>query len=482
MAKDRLNEEMWQLCVPVPYRSLVLSLAHKPGHLGRDRTLQRVQDEFCWPGLFNEVKQLCKVCLDCQLADKRSPSPALLRPLPVIHTPFQQIGMDMVGPLPTTAAGNRFILVIVDCATRWPEAFPLRYTDSETVTDQLLLLFTRVGVPNQILTDCRPNFVSRLLKELYKLLSVSSITTTPYHPATDGLVERYNLIIKSMIRKTSKLWHSQWDLVLPFLLGELRRSPSATAGFTPSKLLYGRQMRGPLQMLRQKWTSNQAASTSIVENMTSIQDRLSQMKELAEENEISSKDKHKIHFDKRAKVRSFRPGELVLVRTPLLSSKVENKWQGPYSVLEKCDETAYKLNMPDHPRRRVKRHINLLREFVSPTAGCMMVSTEPDLEFGPSTEGRKEDQPGVSDRLVEQGIKELKDVLDEFLDLMHGKPGLTAEAEIRIETGCAYPISRPPYRLDAVKSKAMDDAERTFRAWKCETFKKPLGISGPIGC
>ena len=183
-------------------------------------------------------------------------------------------------------------------------------------------------------------------------------------------------------------------------------------------------------MLRQKWTSDQAAPTSIVEYMTSIQDRLSQMKELAEENEISSKDKHKIHFDKKAKVRSFQPSEFVLVRTPLLSLKMENEWQGAYSVIEKCDETTYKLNMPDHPRRRVKRHINLLREFISPTAGCMMVSTEPDLDFGPSTEGRKEDQPGISDRLVEQEKKELKDVLDEFQDLVHGKPGLTAEAEM----------------------------------------------------
>ena len=202
---------MWQLYVPEPYRSLVLSLAHRPGHLGRERTLQKVQDEFCWPGLFNEVKQLCKAYLDCQLADKLSPSLSPFRPLSVIHTPFQRIGIDIVGPLPTTAAENQIILVIVDYTTRWPEAFPLRFIESETVEDQLLLLFTRVGVPNQILTDCRSNFVSKLLKEQYMLLGVSSITTTPYHSATDRLVERYNRIIKFMIRKTSKLWHGWWD-------------------------------------------------------------------------------------------------------------------------------------------------------------------------------------------------------------------------------------------------------------------------------
>ena len=76
----------------------------------------------------------------------------------------------------------------------------------------------------------------------------------------------------------------------------------------------------------------------------------------------------------------------MLVRTPSLTPKMENEWKGPYSVIEKCDETTYKLNMPDHPRRRVKRHVNLLREFVSPTAGCMFVYTESELDFGPSIE------------------------------------------------------------------------------------------------
>ena len=216
--------------------------------------------------------------------------------------------MDIVGPLPTTAAGYHFILVVVDYATR-PEAFPLRSTESKSVADQLLLMFTRVGVPEQILTDCGQNFVSRLLKELYQLLGVQSITTTPYYPATDGLVERYNGLIKNMIRRTSKLWHGQWDLALPFLLGELRRTPNTTTGFIPSELLYGRQLHGPLQMLHQKWTE-----CGVLYDIHSRS--LSQIKELANENEQKNKVKYKTCFDRRAKERSFRPGELVLVRIP----------------------------------------------------------------------------------------------------------------------------------------------------------------------
>ena len=73
--------------------------------------------------------------------------------------------------------------------------------------------------------------MSQLLRGLYRLLGVQSITTTPSHPATDGLMERYNRIVKNMIHINSKLWQDQWDLALPFLLGELRQTPSATTGW-----------------------------------------------------------------------------------------------------------------------------------------------------------------------------------------------------------------------------------------------------------
>ena len=211
---------------------LVLSLAHRPSHLGRDKTTQKVLDDFYLPVLHREEKQISRACLDCQKADKKATFPATLYPLPIIDIPFQQIGMDMIWLLPTTAAGNHFILLIVDYAIRWPEAFPLQLTDSKSVADQLLLMFTGVGVIEQILIDYGNNFLSQLLRELYRLLCVQSITTTPNHPTTDGLMERYNGIIKNMVRRNSKLCQGQWDLALPFLLGELRWTLSATTGFT----------------------------------------------------------------------------------------------------------------------------------------------------------------------------------------------------------------------------------------------------------
>ena len=83
--------------------------------------------------------------------------------------------MDLVGPLPRTKAGNRHILVLMDYSIHWPEAIPLRNTDSKTIADEIAALFARVAVPEEILTDCGTNFVSRLMQELYRLLGVTGI-------------------------------------------------------------------------------------------------------------------------------------------------------------------------------------------------------------------------------------------------------------------------------------------------------------------
>ena len=93
-------------------------------------------------------------CSECQKVAKWKQKGAPLRSLPVIDTSYNRIGMDMVGPLPRTKAGNKHILVIVDHATRWPEAFTLRNTGSRRVADVLLPLFCHMGVPREVLTDC----------------------------------------------------------------------------------------------------------------------------------------------------------------------------------------------------------------------------------------------------------------------------------------------------------------------------------------
>ena len=93
--------------------------------------------------------------------------------------------------------------------------------------------FSRVGVPKEILTDQGTNFMSKLLTELYRMLHVQPIHTSPYHPQTDGLVERFNRTLKAMLNKLVGDEGKNWDQLLPYLLFAYREVPQASTGFSP---------------------------------------------------------------------------------------------------------------------------------------------------------------------------------------------------------------------------------------------------------
>lgn len=86
------------------------------------------------------------------------------------------------------------------------------------MAEELLKFFSRVGIPREILTDCGANFTSKLMGELYNLLGVKAIKTSPYHPQTDGMVERFNQTMKAMLRKLTQKFDNQWDRALPYLM------------------------------------------------------------------------------------------------------------------------------------------------------------------------------------------------------------------------------------------------------------------------
>ena len=226
--------------------------------------------------LYRDVAEWCRQC------QKHSPIKnfrAPLVPLPVIEEPFGLIAMDVVGPLPRSGLGNKYVLVVRDYATRYPEAIPMKTVDAEHVAEELVTMFTRVGVPREILTDQGTNFTSKLLSELYRLLHVRPIRTSPYHPQTDGLVERFNETLKSMLRKTAQKG-KDWDKLLPYLLFAYREVPQASTGFSPFELMYGRHVRGPLDILRESWTSSKCSGESVVSYVLTVQQKLARMTEL----------------------------------------------------------------------------------------------------------------------------------------------------------------------------------------------------------
>ena len=145
------NEEemvVEQLVLPVRCREVVVKLAHEiplAGHLGKDKMAKRILQRFYWPTLHKDVAEFCRSCEQCQKSARRRAPKAPLVPLPVVTEPFQRIAMDVVGPLPRSRCGNRYILVLCDYATRYPEAVPLHSVDAEHVAEEIVKSVCKSG-------------------------------------------------------------------------------------------------------------------------------------------------------------------------------------------------------------------------------------------------------------------------------------------------------------------------------------------------
>lgn len=359
-----------RLVVPKEVRQLVLTLGHAipwAGHLGRQKTRARIGKYFFWPGMRADVNQFCRSCPECQKTTLRAPCKVPLQPLPIIHTPFERLGMDIVGPVEKSKSGNRFMLVVTDYATKYPEVFPLKSVKARHVAFCLVQLFSRVGFPREILTDQGTNFMSKLLKQVYQLLGIRSLRTTPYHPQTDGLTERFNQTLKQMLRKFVDDTGSDWDQWLPFLLFAYREVPQASTGFSPFELLYGYEVRGPLSLLKEIWEGKEGREepVNVAAYVLQMRERLQKMSTLAQEHMAQAQRGQKAWYDRSARQRNFAPGHKVLVMLPSHESKLLAKWQGPYEVQEKIGPTTYRVLVPGQRRSSRVLHVNLLKEWVS---------------------------------------------------------------------------------------------------------------------
>ena len=122
-----------QLVLPKECRKTVLQLAHSiplGGHLGK-KTATQILNRFYWPTLFRDVDDICKSCEQCQKAGNGRVSRVPMIPLPIIGEPFERISMDIIGPLPRSRSGQRYVLVVCDYTTRYPAAIPKKTIDAE---------------------------------------------------------------------------------------------------------------------------------------------------------------------------------------------------------------------------------------------------------------------------------------------------------------------------------------------------------------
>ena len=204
-----------QLVVPTSLRSSILSELHDGvtgGHLGQDKTLLKLKECYYWPGHWNDVQDWCNTCAACIARKSAVPKPrAGLQSIQAGY-PLQLVAIDILGPLPESKTGNSYILVAGDYFTRWMEAYPIPNQEAITVANKLVdEMFCRFSPPEQLHSDQGRQFESQVVREICKLLKIEKTRTTPYHPQSDGLVERFNRTLLNMLATCSRDQASEWE-------------------------------------------------------------------------------------------------------------------------------------------------------------------------------------------------------------------------------------------------------------------------------
>ncbi|XP_077987486.1 uncharacterized protein LOC144442090 [Glandiceps talaboti] len=482
-----LGKVFTQLVVPQKLRNEVMSLAHESivgGHLGAKKTYDKIAAQFYWPGIYSEVVRYCRSCDICQKTiSKGRVTKVPLGTMPLIDVPFQKVAVDLVGPIePVTDRGNRYILTLMDYATRYPEAVVLKRIQAEVVAEALVSIYSRVGIPQEILTDLGTLFVADIMKEVNRLLSIKHLTTTPYHPACNGLVERFNGVLKSMLKKMCAERPKDWDRYVDPVLFAYREVPQESMGFSPFELLYGRTVRGPMTILSELWTKDIAIPEvkSTYQYVLDLRQRLEETCKLAMTELGKSQVRYKKYYDHKSKARKFKVDDKVLILLPTNYNKLLMQWQGPYKVKEVVGEMDYRI----YVKGKVKiYHANLLKKYEErkvPTdreeatnqsdhsdiatmtgimncvATAVIESSDEDerdaslielVQTVPTEMTESVENVKVSDKLHDIQQRELREVLREYSDVLTDIPGQSKLGEHDIKLTTNDPVKSRPYPL-----------------------------------
>jgi hypothetical protein len=367
---DDVDNIRLQYIVPKQCRDTILEKAHKcptSGHLGKDKTWEKLRSRCYWPGQCKDVEEFVQNCPDCQLIKPPNHyNVAELIPLRPSR-PFELTTTDIMGPLPTTPEGYKYMLAVCDHFTKWIELFPLKTLTAKELAEKFMVFICRHGVPNIILSDQGTNYQAELMSELLELLDIHRTKTTPYHPQCDGLTERYNRTIKSMLTVYVNENGTNWDSMLHYIQFALNTSVQKTTKCTPFELVYGRIPKVPLDLLIEGVELDLELDPE--QYAINVKTLLNNAFETVRSNRDFKVDQQKFYYDRKSRAANYNIGDLVLLKDvtvkPGTAAKFKKNWKGPYKVIEKVTDLDYKIKQVNKRGKSLIVHVNRLKTFYS---------------------------------------------------------------------------------------------------------------------
>ena len=349
----RVNNKELKLYRPRDQREGIIKTYHEYlGHLATNSIIDLIERRSWWPNLKGDLKDYISRCPQCQLSKHSSTVSAPLRPVPSVALPFERWGLDFVQNLPKTKSGNCHIITAIDYATRWIVAKAVKEMTQETVIQFLYEnILINYGSPYEIITDRGKQFLADAVKEFEQRQAIDHHPTTPYHPQTNGMVERMHAMLGHSITTLSESKPERWDEFLLQTIFAIRVRTHAVTRHSPFYLLYGVAPRLPLDPRPPPCTMKPLDDLELEEFKSKFTarelDNLGQHRAAAyHRSKLQAEQmKKRLNLDPTAPDHYFEEGDMVKMKHHD-KLKFEFKWKGPYHVVKLAHPGTYWLMTP----------------------------------------------------------------------------------------------------------------------------------------
>ena len=308
-----------RVVVPEKGRDKVLSMLHQ-AHPGISRMKSLARSYVWWPGIDRDLEQCVKTCNACQ-QNQHSPPVSQLHPWSWPTKPWTRVHIDYAGPF----LGKMHLLVI-DAHSKWLDVYPTAVATFAVTINLLRKSFATFGLPEVVVSDNAQNFVSEEFDTFLKQNGIKHVRTPPYHPASNGLVER---AVQTFKLGMKKLTEGSVETKVSRFLFKYRLTPHSSTGISPAELMFGRKLQSPLDNIR-----------------PSLERKVYQYQE-----------RQKARHDSHARGREFEPGDTVYVR----NYAAGNRWL-PGKVVKKLGLTMYAVLLEEG--RSVRKYTDQMRSRI----------------------------------------------------------------------------------------------------------------------